>query len=151
MNLRAMSVWTDSMSGFDDSATVGYLHNKCRWLAVSAARQKFFNPRHEIQGLHAAFKKAKITLGLLEESAASCHTCQIIHSGITGCIEKHGMRPFDVVDFDFNFGYCFYDRDIGERDTRKLITLRLQSGEEFMVEFFTLEGLMCLYIANIKC
>jgi hypothetical protein len=94
---------------------------------------------------NSTFRRSNILFHTLKHSAHSCHTCQVLQEGISGCLEKHNHLSSEIQALDFQFEYYLYDDDVGELDCRKLITLQFGNLSEFNIEFFTLPGkIICI-------
>lgn len=84
-----------------------------------------------------SFKLDQILWEELEQTAQTCDCCEVLLRGITGCLDQHSIGTSQVVNLKFNFVYCDCEDD--EKAAEKEIICSLSNGEQFEIQFFTLD------------
>lgn len=104
-------------------------------------------------GIHwiRKFVREHIIWADLERSASSCHCCEVIRTGVQGCLQQHGIEPDQVAKMKFEFLYPNYAED-EDADSDPEIMCELFDGCCFQVQFFVPDGVYTIlgynYVAN---
>jgi hypothetical protein len=88
------------------------------------------------------FKHDNIPWPDFVQSAQTCYCCNILLRGVRGCLEQRELDPDQVELLDFSFLYTFVEGEV--KDCDKDITCSMVNRDKFVIEFFTLTGVVKL-------